>query len=64
MKFAPSMSAFDLLLSSEPDNLEDLSLEELRHIHECERQRLGLTDTVGVLAGVVGAVAAGKLIRK
>ncbi|MBA3670537.1 MAG: hypothetical protein H0W68_00760 [Gemmatimonadaceae bacterium] len=58
------MSPFDLLLSSEPDNLEELPLEELRYIHECERQRLGLTRTVGVLGGITAAVAAGKLIRK
>jgi hypothetical protein len=30
----------------------------------CERQRLGLTKTVGVAAGVAAALAAGKLIRQ
>lgn len=50
------------LLGLGPDN-EDLNLlstEELRFVHAAERQRLGLTETVGVASGAVGVLLAGR----
>lgn len=64
MRLAPPLSPLGLLLSSEPDDLDSLSTEELRHIHACERQRLRLTETVGVGTGIVAALAAGRIVRR
>jgi len=43
---------------------ERIPLEKLRLIHEYEQQRLGLTRTVGIGAGIVGALATGKILLK
>lgn len=59
-----SVSPLSLLLGSERDDLERVPLEELRLIHEYERQRLGLTKTVGFGVGIAGALATGKIILK
>jgi hypothetical protein len=64
MNFSPSFSPFNLLLGPERDDLERLPLDELRLVHEYERQRLGLTKTVGIGIGVAGALATGKIILK
>ncbi len=64
MIFPPSISPFGLLLGTERDDLERTPLEELRLMHENERQRLGLTRTVGIGAGITGALAAGRILLK
>lgn len=64
MNFSPSFSSLSLLLGPEQDDLERLPLEELRHVQAYERQRLGLTKTVGVGVGVVGALATGKILLR
>lgn len=64
MIFPPSISPFGLLLGPERDDLERTPLEELRLMHENERQRLGLTRTVGIGAGITGALAAGRILLK
>ena len=51
-------------LTSPDEDLESLSTEELRYIHACEYQRLGLTQTVGTAGGVLGALVTGKFLLR
>ena len=52
------------LTGNDDEDLEKLSTEELRVIHACESQRLGLTRTVGTAAGLLSVLATGKFLMR